>query len=122
MSTMNKRLIGLATVLAISLGAGAVRDAAQAQAALSQAPYGSESSVASEAVGRWLYDAQGNTIGSVRGVEDGGRTAVIMVGSYFRPGSYEARVPARAITIVNGKVTLQEETVQALNTRSHSRG
>ena len=78
--------------------------------------------VAASAAGRWLYDAQGNTIGSVRGLADGGRTAVIMVGSYFRPGSYEARVPASALSVVDGKVTLRTETIQALNAGPRSRG
>ena len=120
---MNKRVIGLATVLALSLGGGAVRDAAQAQSALGRVPYEFASpSVAADSVGKWLYDSQGNTIGSVRSVEDGGRTAVIMVGSYFRPGSYEARVPARAISIANGKATLQNEVVQALLARSRPQG
>ena len=78
--------------------------------------------IAASTIGHWLYDAQGNTIGSVRGVTDGGRTAVIMVGSYFRPGSYEARVPASALSVVDGKVTLRTETIQALNAGPRSRG
>ncbi len=110
---MNTRLLSLAAALALSVSSGAVNSAAMAQAA--------SSSVAASAVGRWLYDAQGNNIGSVRGLADGGRTAVIMVGSYFRPGSYEARVPASALSVADGKVTLQTETMQALNARPRSR-
>ena len=45
-----------------------------------------------------------------------------MIGSYFRPGSYEARVPASALSVVNGRVTPQIETIQALNAQSRSRG
>ena len=74
------------------------------------------SSVAASTVGHWLHDPQGNTIGSVRWLADGGRTAVIMVGSYFEPGSHEARVPAGALSVVNGKATLQTQTIEALNT------
>jgi len=72
-------------------------------------------SVASSAVGHWLYDPQGNTVGSVRSLTDDGRTAVIMVGSYFQPGSHQPVVPASALSVVNGKLTLRTETVQALN-------
>jgi hypothetical protein len=111
---MNKRLLGMATVLAVSLGTGAVRDAAQAQTV--------SPSVASEAVGKWLYDAQGNTIGSVRSVDGDGRSATIMVGSYFRPGSYETRVPARAISTENGRVTLRNDVIQALNAGTRPQG
>ena len=41
-----------------------------------------------------------------------------MVGSYFQIGSHEARVPAGALSVVNGKAVLHDETVQALNTVS----
>jgi hypothetical protein len=65
--------------------------------------------------GRWLYDASGHTIGSVIGAQDGGSTAKIMVGTYFRPGSHVASVPAAALYLSDGKVTVQTQTVQALN-------
>ena len=93
-------------------------------AALAQTAYNSTAShaqvysAASSAVGRWVYDLQGNIIGSVRSLTDDGRTAIIMVGSYFQAGSHEARVPSENLSIVNGKVTLQAGTVQALNTVS----
>ena len=93
---MNTRLLSLAAVLSLSIGS----------AALAQ----------DNPTGRWLHDAQGNKIGSVRALTPDGRTAEIMLGSYFRPGSYAATVPASALSIVNGKVTLRPETVQALNT------
>ncbi len=38
-----------------------------------------------------------------------------MIGAYFQHGSHEARVPARALSLVDGKVTLQAETAEALN-------
>ena len=120
---MNTRLLSIAAALALSVSSAAVSGGALAQEALGRVPAETASpSVAASAVGRWLYDPRGNTIGSVRSLIDGGRTAVIMVGTYFRPGSYEARVPANALSVVDGKVTLQTETVQALNSLSRSRG
>ena len=71
-------------------------------------------SVASVA-GRWLHDSQGNVIGSVRGPADGGRTAVLVIGSYFRPGSHEIRVPASELSIADGQVTLRPEISEAMN-------
>ena len=68
------------------------------------------------AVGRWLYDPQGDLIGSVRALADSGQTAVIMIGSYFQPGSHEARVPVCKITVAtNGRVTVRREIIDALN-------
>ena len=77
----------------------------------------SSPSIAASAVGRWLYDAQGQIIGSVRRISDDGRVVTIIVGSYNQPGIYEARVPASALFIVNGRVTLRTETIDALSTR-----
>ena len=71
--------------------------------------------LAARTVGHWLYDAQGNIIGSVRGLANDGRTAVIMLGSYFQPGSHEARVPTGALSIVDGRATLQAEPTERLN-------
>ena len=110
-----KRILSIAASLAFSLSSGAMAQTAQtatSPAADRTAAY----SVAANSVGRWLYDLRGNIIGSVRSVTDDGRTAVIMVGSYFQPGSHEARVPASALSVVNNKVTLGGETVEALNT------
>jgi hypothetical protein len=73
-------------------------------------------SATARAVGHWLYDLHGNIIGSVRGLADDGRTAVIMLGSYFQPGSHQMTVPIRALSLVDGKVTLQTETAEALST------
>lgn len=98
--------LGLAAALALSLSGGAM---ARTTAAPSAAQ-----SVAAGAVGRWLHDAQGNIIGSVRALADDGQTAVLMIGAYFQPGSHEATVPARALSLVNGKVTLRTEAVEAL--------
>ena len=93
---MNTRLLSLAAVLSLLAGSAAFAQ--------------------DNPTGRWLYDAQGNKIGSVRAITPGGRTAEIMLGSYFRPGSHATNVPVSALSIVDGKVTLRPETVQALNT------
>ena len=109
-----KRILSLAASLAFSLGGAAMAQTAVGPVS-HQAP---EYSIATSSVGRWLYDIQGNKLGSVRKLTDDGRTAVIMVGSYFQPGSHEARIPASELTIVDGKTTLRADTVQALNTVS----
>ena len=109
---MNIRMLNLAASLAFTFGGAALAQPSAGPTA-GQAP---TYSVASSAVGRWLYDLKGQRIGSVRKLEDGGRTAVIMVGSYFQIGSHEARVPADALAVMDGKAVLHEGTVQALNT------
>ena len=101
---MNARVLTLAAALILS-AAGAVH---AEQTALGQ-------SVPATVANHWLYDVNGNTIGSVRKLTDGGQTAVIMVGDYLRPGSHEATVPVSALAIHNGRVTLEGNTVQALN-------
>ncbi len=106
-----KRILTLAASLAFSFGGAAVAQTAVYPATDQAAVY----STASSSVGRWLYDLQGNKIGSVRSLADNGRTAVIMVGSYFQEGSHEARIPVSALSVVNGKTTLHSETVEALN-------
>jgi len=109
---MNTRLFSLAASLALSVGGGVMAQAAtNPDANQATAP-----SIASSVVGRWLYDLQGNIVGSVRSLTDDGRTAVIMVGSYFQPGSHEAKVSSSMLSIVDGKVTLRPETAEALNT------
>lgn len=117
---MNIRNLSLAALLGLSFGALSLGGAALADqtvgpamepAAASVAP-----SIASSAVGHWLYDPRGNIIGSVRSLTNNGQTAVIMVGSYFQPGSHLDTVRASSLVLVNGKVTLRNESVQALNT------
>jgi hypothetical protein len=110
---MNTRLLGCAAVLALSISHGVIAQAAIPTADQAQT---ATSSVGANPVGHWLYDPAGHLIGSVRNLTDGGRTVVIMVGSYFQPGNHEAQVPARALSIVNGRAMLQTETVKALNT------
>lgn len=84
-------------------------------AAMAQAP---AELVASNVVGRWLYDQKGNKIGSIRSLNDNGQTAIIMIGSYFQPGSHKATVPIAALSVVSGNVTLRAGTVEALNSVS----
>jgi hypothetical protein len=111
---MHTRFLSLAAALALSVSSGAMAQ----MTAHPTAPRAAAPSAATSAVGRWLYDTKGNKIGSVRFLADDGQTAVIMIGSYFQPGSHEARVPAYALSLVDGKVTLHPETVEALNDRS----
>jgi len=107
---MNIRFLSIAASLVLSVSS----------AAIAQAPVGPVSpyAVASSSVGRWLYDIQGNKIGSVRRLSGDGRTVEIMVGSYFQAGSHAATVPATALSIVDGNVTLRTGTAEALNTVS----
>jgi hypothetical protein len=99
------------TALLAMLGAAMAQPVANPTADLSVA-----SSVTSRDVGHWLYDAQGNKVGSIRSLSADGRTASIMVGSYGQPGSHEARLLASTLSMVNGRPTLRAGTVEALNT------
>ena len=109
---MNTRHLSLAASLVLAVGSGAVAQTAVGPAAnQAAAPF-----AAANAVGHWLHDPQGNTIGSVRALSADGQTVEIMVGSYFQPGSHVASVPSSALAIVDGKVALRSETVEALNT------
>lgn len=113
MSTILHRTVAALGLLAV-VGAGS----AQAQQSPGTRPAVAVSSAA-QAVGRWLHDAQGNTIGSVRALADDGHSAVVMLGSYFRPGNHAVTVPARQLVLVDGKVTLRGETALAMNTLAH---
>ncbi len=108
---MNTRIPVLAAALALSFGGAAL---AEPTAAPAMEP--AAASAAANAVGHWLYDSRGNIIGSVRSLTNDGKTAVIMVGSYFQPGSHLDTVQASSLVMVNGKAMLRNETVQALNT------
>lgn len=109
---MKMRLFCLAAPLLLSVGNGAMAQAA----ANSNADQATASPLASSAVGHWLYNSQGEIIGSVRSMTDDGATAVIMVGSYFQPGSHEARVSSSMLSVTGGKLTLKPASVEALNT------
>ncbi len=97
---MNIRSIALTALLTLSAGGAAFAQ-----------------SVPGSAAGQFLYDPQGETLGSVVGLTDGGRTAVVRLGFIREPGSREITVPASALSVSNGRVTLRAETVEALNTR-----
>ena len=113
MSTILHRTAAALGFLAV-VGVGS----AQAQQLPDAAPAAAVSTAA-QTVGRWLHDAQGNTIGSVRALADDGRSVVVMLGSYFQPGSHAATVPARSLVLVDGKVTLRSGTIEAMNTLTH---
>ena len=105
---MNSHPLTLVAALALSLGAAGLAQAADpAQAA--PAP------TAASAVGHWLRDPQGRIIGSVRSLSPDGQTAQIMVGAYFQEGSHLATIPADALSVTNGRVTLRTDTAVALN-------
>jgi len=105
-------------MIARFLGALALLTASAGSGAIAQAPPGAASSgcATKAAVGHWLRDPQGAKIGSVRALTDGGGSVVIMVGSYFQPGSHEAVVSACEITVAaDRRVTLRRQAVEALN-------
>ncbi len=105
MSTHSPRLTA---ALALSPGAASLAQAADpAQAAVPPA--------AASAVGHWLRDPQGHIIGSVRRLWPDGQTAEIMAGAYFQIGSHPAAIPADALSVMNGRVTLRTDTAMALN-------
>lgn len=109
---MNVKLVFAVAVLSVSAGQVFAAERSDYAPSTHQA---AAHPVTSSAVGHWVYDPQGNIIGSVRSLAEDGRTAVIMVGSYFDPGSRTATVSTGALSTVNGKVTLRTETVEALN-------
>ncbi len=95
---MNARHFSLVASLMLAVSGGAeAQDAVVSAANQVATPF-----AASNAVGRWLYDLQGNTIGSVRALSADGQTAEIMVGSYFQPGSHAASVASSALAIGGG--------------------
>jgi len=105
---MNAHPLILVAAVAFFLGAAGLAQAADpSQAAAAPA--------AASAVGHWLRDPQGRIIGSVRSLSADGQTAEIMVGAYFQIGSHLATIPADALSVANGKVTLRTDTAMALN-------
>jgi hypothetical protein len=67
-------------------------------------------------VGNWLYDANGQLVGSVYAVADGGRTVVVQYGSYLTPGRHLVSLPAADLALVSGHATLRTLTANALAT------
>ncbi len=108
---MHTRLFCLAASLLLLAGGGAM-----AQTTVNpDADRATASALPSNAVGQWLHNSQGDIIGSVRSLTNDGATAVIMVGSYYQPGSHEARVSSSMLSVVGGKLTLRPASVEALN-------
>ncbi len=106
-----KVLLPAAALLALTGIGLAASGGSMAQAVVEPSIAPADANVA----GHWLHDSQGNIIGSVRRLTDGGRTAVLLIGSYFRPGSHEVRVPASQLSVIDGQVTLRPEIAEALN-------
>jgi hypothetical protein len=100
-----KTILSAVTALALLAGStGFVSPAHAEQASQSLEP----------GVGNWLYDANGQLIGSVYAVADSGRTVVIQIGSYLTPGRHLVSVPAADVAVSNGRTTLQTLTAQEL--------
>ncbi len=112
---INSRLAGLAVALVLS-SSGAGMAQTFAGPAFPGPAYVAPSPVTATSVGKWIRDPQGNIVGSVRSLGSDGRTAEIMVGSYFENGSHVATVPLSALSVVNGRVVLRTDTAVALNT------
>jgi len=56
-------------------------------------------------VGQWLRVSNGTIIGGVRSLSSDGRTAnLMMIRSYFEPGSHEAQIPTSSLPVFNGRV------------------
>ncbi len=109
---MNKRLLSLAGAAILALAA--------MPALAQQLPAGAPSSATAAAlVGRWLHDSRGGIIGSVKSVSPDGRTATIMLGVYTLDNVRMVEVPASALSMAGGKVTLTGETTEARNTTPH---
>ncbi len=115
---MHTRLIGLAAALVLSASSGAMAQSVDNPGKNTAVLDTVSPSDAARSVGKWVYDPQGNVIGSVRGLTDGGRTASIMVGAYFQPGSRQVSIPARALSVTDGKVSIDSETAQVLGLRA----
>ena len=98
----------LSAVTALTILAGT-------SAGLPRAAFAQQASPSIEsAVGNWLYDVNGELVGSVYAVADSGRTVVLQVGSYLTPGRHLVSVPVADVTIMNGRATLQILTAQEL--------
>jgi hypothetical protein len=106
---MNRRFLSLAGAAILALAA--------TPTLAQQPPAMAPSSVTVAALaGRWLHDTQGGIIGSVKSVSPDGRTATIVLGVYTLDNVRVTEVPASALSVVDGRVTLTGETAEALNT------
>ena len=106
---MNKRFLSLAGAAVLALAA--------TPTLAQQLPAGAPSSATAAALsGRWLHDSRGAIIGSVKSVSPDGRTVTIALGIYTLDNVRVVEVPATALSVAGGKVTLTGETAEALNT------
>ena len=78
-------------------------------------PSASASASAAALVGHWLHDSRGEVVGSVRSISPDGRIATIVLGIYTLDNLRVIQVPASALSVMDGKVTLRREPVEALN-------
>ena len=74
-------------------------------------------SAAKSAVGEWLYDVNGELVGSVYGVSDDGRTVIVQYGTYLTPGRHLVSLPASDVVIFDGHAMLSMLTADALRDR-----
>ena len=105
---MNRRLLSFASAVVLALAATPTL----AQQLSAVAP---PSASAAALVGRWLHDSRGGIIGSIKSVSPDGRLAVIVLGIYKLDNVRVIEVPASALSVVDGKATLRDETVEARN-------
>lgn len=104
---MNKRLLSLAGVAILVVATPTL-----AQQHPAAAP---PSASAAALAGNWLHDSRGRIIGSVKSVSPDGRAATVVLGVYTFDNVHVFEVPASALSVVDGKVTLRGETAEALN-------
>ena len=118
-STICTKLLLPVAALLVSAGASlaaSTGDTAQSAAFPKSSVAGAGTPAGPGAAGRWLHDEQGRVIGSVRGFTDDGRTAILMIGSYFEFGSHVATVPASDLYIAGGQVRLRTRNASATDT------
>jgi hypothetical protein len=60
------------------------------------------------AVGSWIYDANGNSLGRLRGFADHGHKAIVMV------GGQRVSVPANELQVTDGHLTASPDGTVAL--------
>jgi len=104
---MNKRLLSLAGVAVLAVATPTLSQQRPAAA--------TPGTSAAALAGNWLRDSRGRIIGSVKSVSPDGRTATVVLGVYTLDNVRVSEVPASALSVVDGKVTLRGETAEALN-------
>ncbi len=106
---MNRRLLSLAGAALLALAA--------TPTLAQQPPSGAPSRAITAALtGQWLHDTRGGIIGSVKSISPDGRTAMIVLGIYTLDNVRVVEVPASALSVAGGRVTLTGDTAEARNT------